>query len=193
VTDDTTANRSEAPTADRLSLTDPDRLRDRESIEVIEGERTFEEEQFYGLRRRYGAIEGVVQVGITDDDGRVLLLGSGAYAPPGGDVERGEDWVDAAERSMEELLGVGVRVESVERAEFTDFCLEGDEDERFRADSVFFEASVVDAPDFLADPTLPEDMEHKYFADPDGMDLAWFDEVTDAVHENHRDHVALFL
>lgn len=193
MTDDTTATRPEASTDDRLPFSDPEDLRDREGVEVVEGERTFDSEQFAALRRRYAAIEGVVQVGITNDDGEVLLVGPEEWAPPGGDVERGEEWAEAARRNMEQLLGVDVRIDSVERVEFTDFRLADDEDERFRADSVFFGASVVDAPEFVADPELPDDMTHKYFEDPDDMAVAWFGEVTDAVHDNHEDHVRLFL
>jgi hypothetical protein len=94
---------------------------------------------------------------------------------------------------MEQLLGVEVRIDSIERVEFTDFRLAGDADERFRADSVFFEASVVDAPEFVADPELPADMTHKFFEDPEDMAIAWFDAVTDAVHDGDEDHVRLFL
>jgi ADP-ribose pyrophosphatase YjhB (NUDIX family) len=195
VTEDTTHEDQDGPTTDRdqPSISDPEQLRDREDVAVVEGERTFGREQFYALRRRYGAIEGVVQVGITNDEGEVLLWGNEEWSPPGGDVEKGEEWASAARRTMEELLGVSVRIDGVERVEFTDFCLEGDEDERFRADTVFFEASVVDAPGFVADPTVPEDMEHKYFPDPEEVSVAWFDEVTEDVTENHAEHVRLFL
>ena len=73
------------------TLDDPESLRDG-TVPVEEVNRVVSAAQFEGLREHYDDIAGVVQVGITDEDGRVLLQGSpedGDWAPPGSPVEPG--------------------------------------------------------------------------------------------------------
>ena len=173
-------------------LADPRTLRDRDDVEFVEDERTFPDETFEGLRERYDAIEGVVQVGITTDDGEVLLWGDDTVAPPGGDVETGEDWAAAARRAMEALTGQRVAVDRPVLVEWTQFCRESDESERFPAPSVHFEASLVD-PDsaFLGEPAVPADFEHPMFEDDPVLD--WYEGVPENVHENHAHHVELYV
>lgn len=174
----------------RTGHTDPDSLRKLEAVPVVEKERTFEQEKFEGLRRRYEQIDGVVLVGVTADDGAVLLKGDDTWSPPGASVEPGEDWTDAARRGIEELTGVEIEIDSPELVEITDFCLEDDESVRFPAASVHFEASLAtDATAFREDPTFAEDL-HEYF---DGKELGWFDEVPDDAHPNHEEHVRLYF
>ncbi|NHN43488.1 NUDIX domain-containing protein [Halorubellus sp. JP-L1] len=199
--DDTTDGRTDAkstgssPTASEIgSLADPDDLRERETVACSERDRVLPAEKFDALRERYERIDGVVQVGVTNDDGAVLLVGEPPYAPPGGNVEAGEDWVAAAERAMTTITGVDVRVDDAVAFERTAFRSGGDADASFHADSVLFEASLVDPPaGYREDPTFADDLDHPLYGDGSEHALAWVDAVTDDVHENHRGDVDAFL
>lgn len=183
---------TEATTDDwRTGHTDPESLRDREAVPVDEKERTFEEAKFEGLRRRYEQIDGVVLVGVTTDDGEVLLQGDDTWSPPGASVEAGEDWADAARRGIEQLTGVDIQIDRPVLVEITDFCLDGDESTRFPAPSIHFEASLSsDATAFREDPTFAGDVDGEYYAE---RELAWFDELPDDAHPNHEEHIELYL
>jgi ADP-ribose pyrophosphatase YjhB (NUDIX family) len=179
---------------DRASLTDLDALRTRGDVEFLERTRALEQRKFEALRKRYQSIDGVVQVGVTDDDGAVLLVGPDPWAPPGGNVDAGEDWAAAARRAIADLTGVAVTVDGVERVEETYFCLESDEDSRFLAPSVLFSASPAEEPgDFRADPTVASDLDDPLYGDGEDVELAWFEEVPGDAHPNHVDHIELFL
>lgn len=181
---------TEEPTTDELY--DADALRDHDGVVVEERERPMPDEKFEALRERYDAIAGVVQVGLTNDDGDVLLWGEESAAPPGGSVGDGEDWMAAARDAMEALTGQRVRVDAPLMLEVTYFHREGDPEERFAAPSVHFAASLVD-PDseWVADPAAPEDYENPMFEDR--PHLQWYSEVGDDVDENHAHHVDLYL
>lgn len=181
----------------RKTLSDPDVLRTRDDVEYLERERAFDAETFEWLRERYDAIAGVVQVGVTTDAGSVLLVKygrNGQWAPPGGDVRPGDDWAAAARRGIEELTGVAVTVDVVERLERTEFRREGDPDGSFAADSCFVRASLAgDEPGFRASPEIPADFDHDYLGDGDDLSIAWFDGVPADVNPNHEAHVRIFL
>ena len=173
-------------------LADPRTLRDRDDVAFVENERTFGDETFGGLRERYDAIDGVVQVGATNDAGEVLLWGEETVAPPGGDVGDGEDWAAAARRAMEDLTGQRVAIDRPLLVEWTQFCRESDESECFPAPSVHFAASLVDPdPAFLEGPAVPEDFDHPMF--DENPALGWHDSVPENVHENHAHHVELYV
>jgi ADP-ribose pyrophosphatase YjhB (NUDIX family) len=180
--------------ADATSVPGLDALRDRDGVAFVESTRSFEQRTFEALRQRYRSIDGVVKVGVTTDDGAVLLAGQETWAPPGGNVETGEDWAAAARRAIEDLAGVAVTVDDVARVEETYFCLAGDEDSRFLAPNVLFGASLADdEPDFLDDPTVADDLDDPVYGDGEDVELGWFDAVPEDVHPNHADHVELFL
>ncbi|MFB6068580.1 MAG: hypothetical protein ABEJ90_01475 [Halobacterium sp.] len=185
----TTQAEEQSPTA---SFDDPAELRARDGVEVVDRQRPMPDEKFEALRDRYDAIEGVVQVALTDGDGRVLLWGVEDAAPPGGSVDGGEDWVAAAQSAMEDVTGQAVRVEEPVFLEVTEFHREGDESESFPAPSVHFAASLVDSDEaFVEDPSVPEGFEHPMFEEDPELD--WYAAVTDDVHENHRHHVERYL
>lgn len=162
-------------------------------VRVEERTRELEREKFDGLRKRYDAIDGVVMVGVTTTDGEVLLLGEETVVPLGGDVEPGEDWLAAACRNVEELTGQPVSVEEAKLVEYTTWRSAGGE-ASFRTATVHFEASLeADAPEFRAQPTPPADVEHKHYQENERPTLGWYDGVPEAVHENHVEHVELYL
>lgn len=188
----------DAATTSRVDpFADPGTLRDRDDVAVEADERDLPPEKFDALRERYEQLAGVTQFGITDGDGAVLLAGEESYAPLGGNVRPDEDWVAATERAASALFDdVDVRVDRAAQFERTTFRHADDPDQSFPADSVLFEGSVVaddptDVDAFLAAPSFAADLEHPMYGDD--ADLAWFDAVTDDVHENHVQHVESFL
>lgn len=175
-------------------LSDPETLVDRGDVPVTEVERTLGGERFEGMREHYSRIDGVVQVGITTDDGQLLLQGSetaGQWAPPGGPVGPGQDWVEAARQTMETQTGVELTVDSVELCERLTFRCEDDPTEQFSAYGVSFAASPVAADaGFLDDPAI---VDHPHLPPDHDQTFAWFDGVPDDANENHVEHIERFL
>lgn len=177
-------------TADIETLTNPESLFDS-SVPCEEVHRELPPENFEAARSHYDNIDGVVQIGITDPDGRVLLMGSpedGEWAPPGGPVEPGADWVGAARMTMENQTGTEVTIEETVLLEELIFHEEGSE-ERFSSHGVSFRASVEDET-FIEEPTL---VEHPHLPEDTDETFEWFDSVPEDAHENHIEHIELFL
>lgn len=174
------------------SLADPEAVLDREDVLVEATTRTLDPEKFAGLEERYDAIEGVVQMGLLDDEGRLLLQGwdgASAWAPPGGSVVPGQDWAAAARESMEALTGISVRITEIALVEELTFELAGGDDS-FSAYGVSFTVTSDRLPEeFLDDPTF--DAESPLAEEE--MALGWFTEMPDDVNENHIRDVELWL
>jgi hypothetical protein len=175
-----------------LSLADADELLDCEDVEYVEPDRAFEDETFERLRERYGEITGVFQLGVVED-GAVLLWRYDDWAPMGSEVQQADGWVETAEWWFEDVTGVPIEVTGIERLERSTFRREGDGTDSFVADSVFLRASLADeVPSFREDPTLAAHVREEH--DPaDLPEMGWFEAVPEGVHENHVDHVELFL
>ena len=175
-------------------LADPEQLRGRDDVPYTEVRRTLSGEPFEGLREHYSSIDGVVQVGITTENGRLLLQGStesGGWAPPGGAVRPGEDWVEAARRAMETQTGVPVTIDAVERYERLVFEHKDDPQRQFSAPGVSFSASPSDPPPgFLSDPDIAENPQ---LPDDHDRTFAWFESVPDDARPNHVEHIEMFL
>lgn len=193
---DTTTH--EADASSRTSIPDPERLRERDDVPVVETERVAPPEAFAGVRANYADCEGVVVVGVVDDD-RLLLLDDEAPGPVRGDVAPGEGWAPAARRVVAELTGVHVAVEGATQVEFTTF-VHAEADERFTVPTVDVLATPAgEAADgeragtFREDPQVLADPDHKYHDDGAHLDLGWHDDVPDEVHPNHADDVRRFL
>lgn len=182
----------EEPTQGGLSLPDADELLDRGDVEYVEPDRSFEDERFEGLRERYAEIAGVFQLGVVED-GEVLLWRYDDWAPMGSEVQQDDGWVETAEWWFEDITGVPIEVTAIERLERSTFRRAGDEEDSFHADSVFLRASLADeAPAFREDPTLAAHVREEH--DPEDLpEMDWFEAVPEGVHENHIDHVELFL
>ncbi|QKG93284.1 NUDIX domain-containing protein [Halorubrum sp. SS7] len=174
------------------SLRDPETLLDRDAVAVERVARGLDAESYEARRERYEDIDGVVQLGVTDGDGRVLLQdwnGTGEWAPPGGTVDPGEDWAAAARRSAERLTGVSVGVDGAVLVEDLRFERR-DGSASFSAYGVSFVLSLAEtAPSFREDPTVAPGSR---FSGGDA-ELAWVSAVPDDTNENHVDHVDLFL
>jgi ADP-ribose pyrophosphatase YjhB (NUDIX family) len=174
------------------SLRDPEVLLDRDPVAVERVTRTLDADRYEAQRERYDDIEGVVQLGVTDGDGRVLVQdwnGTGEWAPPGGTVDPGDDWVAAARRSAERLTGVSVDVDGAVLVEDLRFERR-DGSASFSAYGVSFVLSLAEpAPSFREDPAVAP---ASRFADGDA-ELDWVSDVPADANENHVDHVELFL
>lgn len=176
------------------SFTDPASLRDSEDVPFREETRTFDEETYEALHARYQTIDGVIMYGVTDADGRVLLLGPDEWVPPGGNVHPDEDWAAATRRTAEELTGHPVAIDRPVHVERTAFLPEEAPDTGFATHVVHFRASLEDEDaDFLDDPGVPDDLDHALYGDGSDLELAWFDDVPAAVAENHEEHVRLYF
>ncbi|WP_435363026.1 NUDIX domain-containing protein [Haloarchaeobius sp. DYHT-AS-18] len=82
----------------------PEDLLDRGSVDYVERIHVLPAGEFEAARDRAGTIEGGVVVGVTDDDGRLLLIQndwSDGWILPGGGVESGEDWEVAVHREAD--------------------------------------------------------------------------------------------
>jgi ADP-ribose pyrophosphatase YjhB (NUDIX family) len=93
------------------SLTDPATLRDRDDVRVSQD--TLEHED---ADHHWREIAGQVAVGVTDADGRTLLMVNedhGVVALPHGDVEAEEDWLAATRREIEAVTGISIALEEV--------------------------------------------------------------------------------
>ena len=174
------------------SLRDPEALLDRDAVRVERVARTLDADRYEARRERYDDIDGVVQIGLTDGDGRVLLQdwnGTGGWAPPGGTVDPEADWAAAARRSAERLTGVSVAVDGAVLVEDLRFERR-DGSASFSAYGVSFVCSLAEpAPSFREDPAVAPESR---FAEGDA-ELAWVSTVPDGTIENHVDHVDQFL
>jgi ADP-ribose pyrophosphatase YjhB (NUDIX family) len=174
------------------SLTDPKHLLDRDGVAVDSVDRTLDADRFEARRERYENIDGVVQIGLTDGEGRVLLQGwdgASEWAPPGGTVDPGADWAATARESASRLTGVAVAVEGAVLVEDLTFERR-DGSASFSAYGVSFLLSLAEpATGFREAPTVAPESR---FADED-VALRWVAAVPDDANENHVDHVELFL
>lgn len=171
----------------------PGDLLDREDVALTTVERTVPPAAFEGLSEYYRAVDGVVQVGITDASGRLLLQGApddGDWAPPGGRVNPGEDWAVAARRRLETQTGVDIAVDGPELVEHLTFRCE-DDSASFESYGVSFSASLagehgsfLENPDIVEHPQLPPDHDQTF---------AWVDRVPADANPRHVDHIELFL
>ncbi len=176
------------------SLSNPKSLIEEEDVEYVEKTREFEEEKFEALKERYEKIDGVVMVGVTNEDGEVLLQYTDEnWDPPGGNVKQGEDWVEAARKNMERLTGEDITIDQPKSYELYEFKSKKD-GSSFEAGTVLFEGSLIDEnTEFLEDPKPIEEVASKYREHDVEIDLGWFDEVPKDAHPNHLDHIRIFL
>lgn len=105
------------------SLSDPATLRDHDDVRVSADTQVHEHADHCSTD-----IAGRVAVGVTDADGRTLLLCNddhGVVLLPHGDVEADEDWLAAARREIEAQTGVEIALEEIELLRDIDHRVEG--------------------------------------------------------------------
>jgi ADP-ribose pyrophosphatase YjhB (NUDIX family) len=95
------------------SVTDPESLRDHDGVEFSEQTVVVDDEEFETATEGAESQAGMVVVGVTNDDGEILLVDSewvDGWVPPNGPVGTDEDWAAAADRWSEDQLGFPVAV-----------------------------------------------------------------------------------
>ena len=165
-------------------LTDPESLVDRDDVDFRE-EASVEHQHHFEL---YEPIEGIIVVGVTDDEGRVLLMVHSEdpgvvlpYAP----VESGEDWVAVARRKIEEAAGVDVDIDGVERVRRKYFSPEGDDERQTMGYDVVVCARPSTGETFGESTSVGEEGD---------WSLKWVDEIPeDAAGGAVLDDIRLFL
>lgn len=164
---------------------DPEDLIDREDVRFREYPEVVDHQHHFDL---YEPIDGMAVVGVTNDDGKVLLLvhdDEPLALLPHGPVEPGEDWAAAASRAVEEKTGVAVEIDGPELVKRKYFSPEGDDDRQTTAYQVFLHATPI------ADETAAGSSAK---ADQGDWTAGWFDEVpVDADHEEVEDDIRLFV
>lgn len=167
------------------SLPDPELLLDREDVEFREETKVVEPERFETFRERTETIDGVTVVGVTNDDGAVLLTGheDDGWRPTGGGVEPGEDWAAAGRRTAEAEAGVPIVLDRPEVLKRYTYRLEGGDDREVDEYFVFFRGSLADesATD-LSDLDSQED-----------ATVGWFDEVPENAYPGEEEAIRVFL
>jgi hypothetical protein len=168
------------------SLTDPESLRDRDDVAFTEETDVLDRETYETVREQSETDDGAALVGVTNDDGEVLLKDTcTGWLAPGVNVAPDDDWTTAARREAESWLDVAVELDDVEHARRIDHRVEGD-DTPDRIDDpfylVFFRASLAPGE------TPPVDSD-----DEDAPDLEWFDEVSAGVDGDLEEDVEVFF
>lgn len=179
---------ADAPPADDVppteSLSDPESLRERDDVPFREETSVHDDEDHCSV-----GIEGRAVVGVTNDDGEVLLTVNEAIPVallPHEPVESGDDWAAAARRAVEGVTDLTVRLDGVELVRDLDHFVEGNDEIHTTTHNVVFRASPVE--------TGADD-----FGFPDDCDWSadWFDEFpedrTDDVGGPVEDDVRLFV
>lgn len=131
---------------------DPATVADRPAVEYTE--RTIRHEDADHCE---ADVAGRAIVGVTDPDDRTLLLVDrelpGAFLP-NGTVEPGEDWRGAAERAVEAMTGVAVRVERPVQVRRVEHLTESTGERH----NVSYHAVFAGTPsDATVEPTSPEE------------------------------------
>lgn len=145
-----------------VELLDCDDLTTEETVEVLDAG------EFDRAQQRAEAIKGGVVVAATNDDGEVLLVENDwldGYGFPGGGVEPGEDWEQAAVREAKEETGIDVEIDRPWRIVRGVLAYR---EERLVGHSVFYRASTVGDTTVAAKPGTAEEVIEA---------VGWFDEV----------------
>lgn len=178
------------------SFSDPESLREREDVPFVE-ETSVHDEDHCSV-----GIDGRTVVGVTTDDGAVLLAvheESSIAMLPHGPVESGDDWATVGRRAVEEMTGVAVELDGPELVRDFDHFVESEarcasdnraakpRDERHTTSyNVVFRASPV-GDEISTDPGV---------AGNDDWDAGWFDEFPGNLSDVGgpvEDDVRLFL
>ncbi|MFC6731918.1 MULTISPECIES: NUDIX domain-containing protein [unclassified Haladaptatus] len=151
------------------ALSDPASLQTRADVEYTEKPCVEHQHHFDA----YEPIQGMVIVGITNDEGEVLLLihREGPHMTlPYDSVESGEDWVAVATRRVEELTDCAVVIDGVARVRKKHYAPEGDGSRQTVGYDVVMRASS------LAGETITEATQ---VDEAGAWDLRWISSVPD--------------
>lgn len=164
-----------APSLD--TLTDPESLREHDTVDVRDATHEVDPTEFADT----ADLDSHVVVGVADDRG-VLLQNDGhhGWTLPAFPVAAGEDWLATARREFEALTGAPVTVEGAERLRAREYHVPETDDSR-TIYNVVVRATPAD--------TLPDDPETRV----DGTELRWFDAAPADAPGPVVEDVALFV
>lgn len=165
-----------APSASHGEIIDPMKLVEEAEVPFTETERTFREEKFKGLKKYYSTLEGIVMVGVTSEQGEVLLRGPDDWVPPGGPVKQGEGWVSSARNIIEQQTGLAIENEEAVLVEKMNFYQKDNQDAHFSGLILHLQASLSNKNNGEIAP-----------------DFKWFSKVPKDAHPNHIEHIELYL
>jgi hypothetical protein len=161
------------------ALTDPERLRGR-GIEFVD-ERMGED--FAAAEFHDGDIAGRALLGITNDDGAVLLLEHEDQPPilPMCGVDEGDDWAAVGRGTVDDVPGLEATLAGVERVRTAEYP---DGGEWARNYYVVFEGAVAGAERLPEEPTVKDE----------AWEADWYDAVPEAIeYENMTEDIELFV
>ena len=164
-------------------LADLDRFRDREDVEYTEESAVIDENEFETVREEY---DSHVVVGVTNDDGAVLLTNDGTHGwtLPAFVVEPEEDAAETGRRGIEEVIGVGVEIDRPERVRRIEYQVAGDEDRRTTLYNVIYRAVQVEGSPVADEPQLANGVVEA---------VDWFDTVPEEQEGAVVDDIELFI
>lgn len=180
MTDDT--SRTDGASID--ALTDPETLHDNPGIEFLEETHTYDSETFASVHEDLAPVGGWVVVGVTNDEGQVLLMddGSHGWTLPAVSV-RDEDWLAKGCAAVEGLTDVPAEIEGIERVRRIDYEEQGG-DGRVTVHHVVCRAALIEGTPIAAEPTVGCD---------GTAEAGWFDALPEGVEGAVADDIRLFL
>lgn len=159
------------------ALHDPSRLREESSVDFRSVRTTDGTDAF----EYYSDTAGLVALGITNDDGAVLLMDSAhGWRLPYGGVDSTVDWLDRVAEIGRTLTGVDVTAGAVLRVTEITHELATDQDQTTTSFDAVVGTEPVDGEPIADDPTFDE---------WEDLELGWFDEVPDDAYHDHGDAV----
>ena len=123
------------------SFSDPETLRDAESVTFTEETRVHDDRDHCAV-----GIEGRSVIGVTNDEGAVLLAvhtDASVAMLPHGKVEPGDGWATVGRRTVEELTDVTVEIDGIDCVREITHLAEGEDDPHDVSYNVIFSASPV--------------------------------------------------
>lgn len=153
------------------SLTDPETLRGRTGVPFSQQTSEHEDEDHCSI-----GVAGRVAVGVTDRDGRFLLLCNdelGIALLPHGTVDADENWAAIARREAEGQTGIAVDLDEIVVVRAVDHVVEGDDEPHCSTHRVVFAGS----------PGGGEIQDCKRSADAgsDNWRAGWFEKLSEAL------------
>ncbi|WP_254547193.1 hypothetical protein [Halomarina pelagica] len=165
------------------TLFDPESLRSHEGVTFLEETHIIDKKEFEAAREN---LDSHVAVGVTNDEGEVLLMndGSHGWTLTAFTVEPDENWTDIGQRGVEKVTGATVQLARPERVRHIELSPEGEENRQNSIYNVVVRAVPVEGRPVADEQTLKEE---------DIQDIGWFNEVPPEQEGDVADDIRLFV
>lgn len=162
------------------SFSDPESFRDRVDVPFREETRRLPVDEFDSVTER---VESHAVVGITNDEGDVLLMndGSHGWTLPAFSVAQRTNWLERTRTEAETLLDTSVILEDIELVRRVKFQPETDDTEQFWMYTVIFRAFTN------------ADMDVDKISEETDLSLGWSGSVPDEQKADLASDIRLFL